>query len=122
MSVPSQAGSAVSPSTSPHVSGFVSTAHSVTPFLTPRSQTSHGSERVGCCTGDRLVGDSAQALRRARSCRDAGSGSIGVPAGALKLGHFAARRWVTRDTVGDPGGMAELFVGGEELRGGSEGS
>lgn len=51
-----------------------------------------------------------------------GAGSIGVPAGALKLGHFAARRWVTSDA--DPSGlsstMAELFVGGEGLGQGAE--
>lgn len=51
-----------------------------------------------------------------------GAGSVGVPAGALKLGHFAARRWVTREA--DPSGMsatvAELFVGGEGLGQGAE--
>lgn len=41
-----------------------------------------------------------------------GAGSVGVPAGYLKLGHFAERRWVATD---DPAGMSELFVGGEGL-------
>ena len=50
-----------------------------------------------------------------------GAGSIGVPAGALKLGHFAAGRWVARDGAGaDARGMAELFVGGEGLGRGAE--
>ena len=48
-----------------------------------------------------------------------GAGSIGVPAGALKLGHFAAERWIAYDTM-DPVGLAELFVGGEGLRRGAE--
>jgi hypothetical protein len=48
-----------------------------------------------------------------------GAGSIGVPVGALKLGHFAARRWVTNDSA-DSGGIAELFVGGEGLRRGAD--
>lgn len=48
-----------------------------------------------------------------------GAGSIGVPAGALKLGHFAAERWIAYDTK-DPVGLAELFVGGEGLRRGAE--
>lgn len=51
-----------------------------------------------------------------------GAGSVGAPAGVLKLGHFAAERWVP--AVGraeSPGvGLAELFVGGEGLRGGAE--
>jgi hypothetical protein len=47
-----------------------------------------------------------------------GSGSIGVPAGQLKLGHFAEQRWVT---PGDPAGLAELFVGGEGLAAGPTG-
>lgn len=38
------------------------------------------------------------------------SGSDGAPAGWLKLGHFAAMRWETRDDV-----MPEVFVGGEGL-------
>jgi hypothetical protein len=50
-----------------------------------------------------------------------GAGSIGVPAGALKLGHFAARRWVAREHAGDDAaGLAELFVGGEGLSRGAE--
>src|SRR5687768_783210 len=49
-----------------------------------------------------------------------GAGGIGVPAGALKLGHFAAKRWVTRDSPADSGGVAELFVGGEGLRRGAD--
>lgn len=48
-----------------------------------------------------------------------GAGSIGVPVGALKLGHFAAERWIAYDTT-DPVGLAELFVGGEGLRRGAE--
>lgn len=48
-----------------------------------------------------------------------GAGSIGVPAGALKLGHFAAERWVSNESK-DPVGLAELFVGGEGLRRGAE--
>lgn len=48
-----------------------------------------------------------------------GAGSIGVPAGALKLGHFAAERWIAYDTK-DPASLAELFVGGEGLRRGAE--
>jgi hypothetical protein len=51
-----------------------------------------------------------------------GAGSIGVPAGSLRLGHFAARRWVAAG--GAPGehpdGLAELFVGGEGLNAGAE--
>ncbi len=56
-----------------------------------------------------------------------GAGSLGQRAGELTLGHFAARRWATRDTdatAGDPNGlaagMAELFVGGEGLVQGAE--
>lgn len=48
-----------------------------------------------------------------------GAGSIGVPAGALKLGHFAAERWVSNESK-DLVGLAELFVGGEGLRRGAE--
>lgn len=48
-----------------------------------------------------------------------GAGSIGVPAGTLKLGHFAAGRWVSNENK-DPVGLAELFVGGEGLRRGAE--
>lgn len=47
-----------------------------------------------------------------------GAGSIGVPAGALKLGHFAAERWGSNENM-DPVGLAELFVGGEGLRRGA---
>ncbi|MFD4328320.1 hypothetical protein ACFWQC_27050 [Nocardioides sp. NPDC058538] len=60
-----------------------------------------------------------------------GAGSLGQRAGELTLGHFAARRWATRDVdaaAADPnglaatlnGGMAELFVGGEGLVQGAE--
>jgi len=42
-----------------------------------------------------------------------GAGSIGAPAGALKLGHFAAMRWA--DTDNDGQRLAEVFVGGEGL-------
>jgi hypothetical protein len=42
-----------------------------------------------------------------------GAGSIGAPAGALRLGHFAATRW-TRDN-GQGERLAEVFVGGEGL-------
>ncbi len=38
------------------------------------------------------------------------SGSDGAPSGWLKLGHFAAMRWETRDNV-----MPEVFIGGEGL-------
>lgn len=44
-----------------------------------------------------------------------GAGSIGVPRGALKLGHFAPSRWTGRDDV-----VAELFIGGEGLARGPE--
>lgn len=47
-----------------------------------------------------------------------GAGSIGVPAGQLRLGHFAEHRWVN---PGDPAGLAELFVGGEGLAEGPRG-
>jgi hypothetical protein len=47
-----------------------------------------------------------------------GAGSVGVPAGQLKLGHFAERRWVAPD---DPAGLSELFVGGEGLAQGPTG-
>ena len=40
-----------------------------------------------------------------------GAGSIGVPRGALKLGHFAADRW----TGPGAAAVAELFIGGEGL-------
>lgn len=56
-----------------------------------------------------------------------GAGSLGQPAGQLTLGHFAARRWATRDVdvaAADPAGLsagiAELFVGGEGLVQGAE--
>ena len=42
-----------------------------------------------------------------------GAGSIGTPAGTLKLGHFAAMRWRT-DAEGAEL-LAEVFVGGEGL-------
>jgi hypothetical protein len=42
-----------------------------------------------------------------------GAGSIGVPAGALRLGHFAAMRWA--DTTSSGQRLAEVFVGGEGL-------
>src|SRR3954452_692141 len=47
-----------------------------------------------------------------------GAGSVGVPRGVLKLGHFAADRW----TAGGAGSaaVAELFVGGEGLAQGAE--
>lgn len=47
-----------------------------------------------------------------------GAGSVGVPAGQLRLGHFAAQRWAS---PGDPAGLSELFVGGEGLAAGAEG-
>ena len=45
-----------------------------------------------------------------------GSGTIGVKAGTIRLGHFAAARW---NAVGGDGqgAMAEIFVAGEGLRG-----
>ena len=46
-----------------------------------------------------------------------GAGSVGVPAGQLRLGHFAARRWVATE---ESAGIAELFVGGEGLAHGAE--
>jgi len=42
-----------------------------------------------------------------------GAGSIGAPAGGLKLGHFAAMRWADGSTDGQR--LAEVFVGGEGL-------
>jgi hypothetical protein len=42
-----------------------------------------------------------------------GAGSIGAPAGALKLGQFAAMRWADGTTEGQR--LAEVFVGGEGL-------
>ena len=47
-----------------------------------------------------------------------GAGSVGVPRGMLKLGHFAADRW-TAGGAGSPA-VAELFVGGEGLAQGAE--
>ena len=47
-----------------------------------------------------------------------GAGSVGVPRGVLKLGHFAADRW-TAGGAGSPA-VAELFVGGEGLAQGAE--
>lgn len=46
-----------------------------------------------------------------------GAGSIGAPAGMLRLGHFAATRWNTNDAA-DFERLAEVFVGGEGLVGG----
>jgi hypothetical protein len=42
-----------------------------------------------------------------------GAGSIGAPAGGLRLGHFAAMRWA--DGTSDGQRLAEVFVGGEGL-------
>ena len=42
-----------------------------------------------------------------------GAGSVGVPRGVLKLGHFAADRWTPGGS--DSAAVAELFVGGEGL-------
>jgi len=42
-----------------------------------------------------------------------GAGSIGAPAGSLKLGHFAAMRWTNSASEGQR--LAEVFVGGEGL-------
>ena len=42
-----------------------------------------------------------------------GAGSIGVPAGSLRLGHFAATRWTRDDDQGER--LAEVFIGGEGL-------
>jgi hypothetical protein len=42
-----------------------------------------------------------------------GAGSIGTPAGGLRLGHFAAMRWA--DGTSDGQRLAEVFVGGEGL-------
>jgi len=42
-----------------------------------------------------------------------GAGSIGAPAGSLKLGHFAAMRWAENSSDGQR--LAEVFVGGEGL-------
>jgi hypothetical protein len=47
-----------------------------------------------------------------------GAGSVGVPSGVLKLGHFAANRWVPGG--GESASIAELFVGGEGLAEGAE--
>jgi hypothetical protein len=43
-----------------------------------------------------------------------GAGSIGAPAGGLKLGHFAAMRW-RADTDPNHTPLAEVFIGGEGL-------
>lgn len=48
-----------------------------------------------------------------------GAGSIGVPRGTLKLGHFAADRWTAGGADGGSP-VAELFVGGEGLSQGAE--
>lgn len=45
--------------------------------------------------------------------------SIGVPPGALKIGHFAAERWVSNESK-DPVGLARLFVGSKGLLRGVE--
>jgi hypothetical protein len=42
-----------------------------------------------------------------------GAGSVGVPAGALKLGHFAAMRW--QHGTDPTQRLAEVFIGGEGL-------
>jgi hypothetical protein len=42
-----------------------------------------------------------------------GAGSIGAPAGGLRLGHFAAMRWADGTANGQR--LAEVFVGGEGL-------
>jgi hypothetical protein len=47
-----------------------------------------------------------------------GAGSVGVPRGVLKLGHFAADRWTSGGA--DSTAVAELFVGGEGLAQGAE--
>src|SRR5215213_731231 len=47
-----------------------------------------------------------------------GAGSVGVPRGVLKLGHFAADRWTSGGP--DSTAVAELFVGGEGLAQGAE--
>ncbi|HET9873916.1 MAG TPA: hypothetical protein VFP89_15130 [Propionibacteriaceae bacterium] len=47
-----------------------------------------------------------------------GAGSVGVPRGVLKLGHFAADRWTSAGA--DSSAVAELFVGGEGLARGPE--
>ena len=49
------------------------------------------------------------------------AGSVGVPRGALKLGHFAAMRWTHATGTGESAeggeqvGLPEVFVGGEGL-------
>jgi len=43
-----------------------------------------------------------------------GAGSIGAPAGTMRLGHFATGRWQVGDTE-----TSELFVAGEGLRAGA---
>lgn len=58
-----------------------------------------------------------------------GSGTLGARRGEVTLGHFAAGRWHTTQAEQDPEtaedaqpggpGIAELFVGGEGLRGGA---
>lgn len=47
-----------------------------------------------------------------------GAGSVGVPRGVLKLGHFAADRWTAGGVSSTT--VAELFVGGEGLAQGAE--
>lgn len=46
-----------------------------------------------------------------------GAGSVGVPRGSLKLGHFASDRWTGE---GGTSAVAELFVGGEGLADGAK--
>lgn len=50
-----------------------------------------------------------------------GAGSVGTPAGTLKLGHFAALRWTASDSGDGAPPIAEVFVGGEGLARGAEG-
>jgi hypothetical protein len=47
-----------------------------------------------------------------------GAGSVGVPAGQLKLGHFAAMRWNSEQHGAQ---LAEVFIGGEGLARGATG-
>lgn len=49
-----------------------------------------------------------------------GAGSLGAAPGTLKLGHFAASRWSGAAEDGEA--VAELFVGGEGLVRGAEGT
>jgi len=45
-----------------------------------------------------------------------GAGSIGAPAGSLRLGHFAAMRWHGDEVAGQAQQLPEVFVGGEGLK------